>query len=59
MDEIKEGIKYAFQTENSWTLCISGAGTVTNIFETLAPVVWLEWVNINVYQAKSTVFGKG
>lgn len=26
MDEIKEGIKYAFQTKNNWTLCISGAG---------------------------------
>ena len=26
MDEVKAGIRYAFQTENSWTVCISGAG---------------------------------
>ena len=26
MDEVKAGLRYAFQTENSWTVCISGAG---------------------------------
>ncbi|XP_053379280.1 alanine--glyoxylate aminotransferase-like isoform X2 [Mercenaria mercenaria] len=26
MDEIKEGIKYAFQTDNTWTVCVSGTG---------------------------------
>lgn len=26
MDEIKEGIKYIFQTSNTLSLCVSGAG---------------------------------
>lgn len=26
MDEIKEGLKYMFQTQNPWTLAISGPG---------------------------------
>lgn len=26
MDDIKEGIKYAFQTNNNWTVCVSGTG---------------------------------
>lgn len=26
MDDIKEGLKYVFQTENALTLCISGSG---------------------------------
>ena len=26
MDEVKAGIKYAFQTDNQWTVCVSGTG---------------------------------
>ncbi|OWF46714.1 Serine--pyruvate aminotransferase, mitochondrial [Mizuhopecten yessoensis] len=26
MDEVKNGIKYAFQTKNNWTVCVSGTG---------------------------------
>lgn len=26
MDEVKDGIKYAFQTSNDWTVCVSGTG---------------------------------
>lgn len=39
MDEVKEGIQYAFQTKNEWTFAISGTGhaameaTVANILE--------------------------
>ena len=28
MDEVKAGIKYAFQTENQWTVCVSGTGNL-------------------------------
>ncbi|KAK3105138.1 hypothetical protein FSP39_018030 [Pinctada imbricata] len=26
MDEVKEGVKYMFQTKNEWTVCVSGTG---------------------------------
>ena len=26
MDEVKEGLQYAFQTKNEWTLAVSGTG---------------------------------
>ena len=26
MDEVKAGIQYAFQTKNTWTVCVSGSG---------------------------------
>ncbi|XP_033764057.1 serine--pyruvate aminotransferase-like [Pecten maximus] len=26
MDEVKNGVKYAFQTNNNWTVCVSGTG---------------------------------
>ena len=29
MDEVKAGIKYAFQTENQWTVCVSGTGNLS------------------------------
>ena len=30
MDEVKEGIQYAFQTKNEWTFAISGTGKSKN-----------------------------
>ncbi|XP_052760161.1 alanine--glyoxylate aminotransferase-like [Mya arenaria] len=48
MDEVKEGIKYAFQTENTWTVCVSGTGhaameaSVCNLVEEGDPVLVCE-----------------
>lgn len=45
MDEVKEGIKYVFQTQNKWTVCVSGAGhaameaSVCNLVEPGDPVL--------------------